>query len=116
MDSKESRDLVREFEEAFEKTLSSVTENDDLNEKDPGSLQKNVEEKVAQFADAARRLEIRFLQGRLLTHQHKPEMILKEDTAEMKAELFKKDELIRKHYEKLGQLKTMLADVKAQRY
>ena len=114
MASKETRDLVQEFEDAFKRTLSAVTEKDDLNEKDQGSLMKNTEEKVSQFADAARRLEIRFLQGRLITHQQKPEMILKEDTAELKAELLKKDELIRKHYEKLGQLKTMLADVQAQ--
>ena len=37
-------------------------------------------------------------------------MILKEDTGELKAELVRKDELIRKHYEKLGKWKEMLAD------
>ena len=37
-------------------------------------------------------------------------MILKEDTGELKAELVRKDELIRKHYEKLAKWKEMLAD------
>ena len=38
-------------------------------------------------------------------------MILKEDTVELKAELVRKDELIKKHYDKLGHWQTMLADV-----
>merc|ERR1712025_856982 len=36
------------------------------------------------------------------------------DTAELKAELVKKDDLIKRHYEKLGQWKTMLSDVQGQ--
>ena len=58
----------------------------------------------------ARQLETFFLQKRFLIYNHKPEMILKEDTGELKAELVRKDELIRKHYEKLGKWKEMLAD------
>ena len=49
-----------------------------------------------------------------MIYNHKPEMILKEDTGELKSELVRKDELIKKHYEKLGQWQTMLADVQVQ--
>merc|ERR1711862_343566 len=45
-----------------------------------------------------------------MIYNHKPEMILKEDTGELKVELGRKDELIRKHYEKLGKWKEMLAE------
>ena len=45
--------------------------------------------------DIARQLETFFLQKRFLIYNHKPEMILKEDTGELKAELVRKDELIR---------------------
>ena len=114
MASGENGNLVQEFEEAFQKSVSALTEEDDLNEKDQESVQKNIEEKVSQFTDLARQLETFFLQKRFMIYNHKPEMILKEDTGELKSELVRKDELIRKHYEKLGQWQTMLADVQVQ--
>ena len=40
-----------------------------------------------QFTDVARQLETFFLQKRFTIYNHKPEMILKEDTGELKAEL-----------------------------
>merc|ERR1712227_412380 len=60
--------------------------------------------------DVARQLETFFLQKRFMIYNHKPEMILKEDTGEIKVELGRKDELVRKHYEKLGKWKEMLAE------
>ena len=44
-------------------------------------------------------------------YSHKPEMILKEDSDEMKRELLRKDELIKKHYEKLGDWQALLQDM-----
>ena len=38
-------------------------------------------------------------------------MILKEDSDEMKRELLRKDELIKKHYEKLGDWQALLQDM-----
>ena len=49
-----------------------------------------------------------------MIYNHKPEMILREDTTELKAELVRKDDLIRKHYDKLSKWKEMLADAQAQ--
>ena len=42
---------------------------------------------IFQFTDVARQLETFFLQKRFTIYNHKPEMILKEDTGELKAEL-----------------------------
>lgn len=114
MASGDSGNLVQEFEEAFQRCISSLTEEDDLNEKDSDSNKKNIEEKISQFTDIARQLETFFLGKRFLIYNHKPEYILKEDTNDLKAELVRKDELIRKHYEKLGQWQNMLADVQVQ--
>ena len=114
MASGDNGNLVQEFEEAFQKSVSALTEEDDLNEKDQESVQKNIEEKISHFTDLARQLETFFLQKRFMIYNHKPEMILKEDTGELKSELVRKEELIRKHYEKLGQWQTMLADVQVQ--
>ena len=40
-------------------------------------------------------------------------MILKEDSDEMKRELLRKDELIKRHYEKLGDWQSLLQDMQA---
>ena len=48
---------------------------------------------------------------RFLLYSHKPEMVLKEDSDEMKRELIRKDELIKRHYEKLGDWQALLQDM-----
>jgi hypothetical protein len=40
-----------------------------------------------RFTDLARQLETFFLQKRFLLYAHKPELILKEDSVELRAEL-----------------------------
>jgi len=113
MAGNDNGNLVQDFEEAFQTCIASLTEEEELNEKDSESNLKNLEEKVSRFTDVARQLETFFLAKRFLIHNHKPEYILKEDTNDLKAELVRKDELIRKHYEKLGQWQNMLADVQS---
>ena len=110
MASNDNGNLVQEFEESFQKCLTSLTEEDDLFNRDPDDINKDIDEKISQFTDVARQLETFFLQKRFMIYNHKPEMILKEDTGELKVELGRKDELIRKHYEKLGKWKEMLAE------
>lgn len=66
-----------------------------------------------RFTDLARQLEMFFLQKRFLLHAHKPELILKDDCTDLRAELQKKDELLRKHYDKLAQWQALLQDVQA---
>ena len=110
MASNDNGNLVQEFEESFQKCLTSLTEEDDLFNRDPDDINNDIDEKITQFTDVARQLETFFLQKRFMIYNHKPEMILKEDTGELKVELGRKDELIRKHYEKLGKWKEMLAE------
>ena len=79
--------MVQELEESFQKCLTALTEEDDLYSKDPDDINKDIEEKMSQFTDVARQLETFFLQKRFMIYNHKPEMILKEDTGELKLEL-----------------------------
>ena len=46
MASGDSSNLVQDFEDAFQKSLAALTEEEDINEKDGESVQKNIEEKV----------------------------------------------------------------------
>ena len=87
MASNDNGNLVQEFEESFQKCLTSLTEEDDLFNRDPDDINKDIDEKISQFTDVARQLETFFLQKRFMIYNHKPEMILKEDTGELKVEL-----------------------------
>ena len=87
MASNDNGSLVQEFEESFQKCLTALTEEDDLYNRDPEDINKDIDEKISQFTDVARQLETFFLQKRFMIYNHKPEMILKEDTGELKVEL-----------------------------
>ena len=104
MASSDNSNLVQELEESFKKCLTALTEEDDLYSRDPEDVNKDIDEKISQvgqiflrfptvytnifqFTDVARQLETFFLQKRFTIYNHKPEMILKEDTGELKAEL-----------------------------
>ena len=87
MSGGENSNLVQELEESFQKCLTALTEEDDLYSRDPDDINKDIEEKMSQFTDVARQLETFFLQKRFMIYNHKPEMILKEDTGELKLEL-----------------------------
>lgn len=107
----ENSNLLAEFEEAFKETMSTLTQEDTMFDRSPETLQHELENKVLRFTELARQLETFFSQKRFLLYSHKPEMILKEDSDEMKRELLRKDELIKKHYEKLGDWQSLLQDM-----
>lgn len=50
----ESGNLVQEFEESFQKCLTSLTEEDDLYSREPEDANRDIEEKISQFTDVAR--------------------------------------------------------------
>ena len=82
-----NENLVKEFEESFQKCLTSLTEEDDLYSREPETTDRDIEEKLTQFTDVARKLETYFLQKRFTIYNHKPEMVLQGDSGELKQEL-----------------------------
>lgn len=66
------------------------------------------------FIDLARQIETFFIQKRFLVYSHKPELILREDSSELRAEIQRKDELIRRHYDKMAHWQSLLQDMKEQ--
>eukprot|EP00095_Tigriopus_kingsejongensis_P002923 maker-scaffold336_size202805-snap-gene-1.48 protein:Tk02923 transcript:maker-scaffold336_size202805-snap-gene-1.48-mRNA-1 annotation:"hypothetical protein TcasGA2_TC001173" len=112
-----SPSLVQDFEAGFASILGALTHEDagksgqDAPRLTGEALKQDQEEKMVHFMDLARDLEAFFLQKRMLLHAHKPELILREECTDMKQEMAKKDELIRRHYEKLGQWQALLQDM-----
>lgn len=66
-----------------------------------------------KFIDLARQMETFFLQKRFLLSASKPELLLKEENVDLKHEIARKDELIKKHLQKIGKWKEYLADITA---
>ena len=58
-------------------------------------------------------METFFLQKRFLLSSSKPELLLKEENVDLRHEIARKDELIKKHLQKIGKWKEYLADITA---
>lgn len=70
-----------------------------------------VEQTTLRFIDLARQMEAFFLQKRFLLSALKPETVVKEDINELRLELARKDELLRRHYDKIAVWQNLLADM-----
>ncbi|XP_050676454.1 mediator of RNA polymerase II transcription subunit 28 [Leptidea sinapis] len=99
--------LVEEFEESFQACLNVLTKQ----EASPCVEKEEVKVEVERFIDLARQMEAFFLQKRFLLSAMKPELLVKEDNNELKCELQRKEELLRRHYDKIGQWQNLLADL-----
>lgn len=106
--------LVDEFEEAFQSCLNVLTKEDALQTMDKDEIAVDVDHTILKFIDLARQLEAFFLQKRFLLSALKPESVVKEDISDLRTELARKDELIKRHYEKIAQWQSLLADLQAQ--
>ncbi|CAK1587489.1 unnamed protein product [Parnassius mnemosyne] len=102
-----SGNLVEEFEESFQACLNVLTKQ----EASPCVEKEEVKVEVERFIDHARQMEAFFLQKRFLLSAMKPELLVKEDNNELKCELQRKEELLRRHYDKVSQWHSLLADL-----
>ncbi|KAG6459985.1 hypothetical protein O3G_MSEX011705 [Manduca sexta] len=102
-----SGNLVEEFEESFQACLNVLTKQ----EASPCVEKEEVKVEVERFIDLARQMEAFFLQKRFLLSAMKPELLVKEDNNELKCELQRKDELLKRHYDKISQWQGLLADL-----
>lgn len=67
-----------------------------------------------KFIDLARQMEAFFIQKRFVLSCLKPQWIIKEENLDLKLEIARKDEMIKKHYERIEHWKNMLSDTQQQ--
>ncbi|XP_056633504.1 mediator of RNA polymerase II transcription subunit 28 [Diorhabda sublineata] len=108
-----SGNLVDEFEEAFQHCLNVLTKEEALSTSDKDEIKVEVEQTTLRFIDLARQMEAFFLQKRFLLSALKPEMNVKEDISELRLELARKEELLKRHYEKIAVWQNLLADIQS---
>lgn len=78
---------------------------------DKDEIKVEVEHTMHRFIDMARQMEAYFLQKRFLLSALKPEINIKEDVNDLRIELVRKEELIKRHYEKIAVWQNLLADL-----
>jgi mediator of RNA polymerase II transcription subunit 28 len=99
------------FESQFADCIHSLTK-----EESPGSgsdkdeIKVEVENTIANFIDLARQMECFFLQKRFQLSCLKPELLLKEENIDLRHEIARKDELLKKHSAKIAKWKEFLSD------
>jgi len=113
MDNNQISSLIDNFETSFMNCIHSFTKQESAIDVDKDEIKLEVEQTTMKFIDLARQMETFFLQKRFLLSSSKPELLLKEDNVDLRHEITRKDELIRKHLQKIGKWKEYLADITA---
>lgn len=75
---------------------------------DDDVIKLEVEQTTMNFLNLARQIDVFFLQKRFLLSALKPELLLTEENSDLKNELARKEELIKKHSDKIEQWKKLL--------
>lgn len=83
---------------------------------DKNEIGLDVEQVTSKFIDLARQTESFFIQKRFLLSALKPELILKEESTDLRHEITRKDELIKIHYDRIEMWKNMLSDQQQQQH
>ncbi|ODN01655.1 Mediator of RNA polymerase II transcription subunit 28 [Orchesella cincta] len=104
---------VDKLEGAFMSCLAAITKEDTLTNVDKDEIRVDVEQGLLNFVDQARSMEGYFLKKRLEIAAQKPELIIKDDASELRFEMVRKDELLKKNYEKINVWQSILADLQS---
>jgi mediator of RNA polymerase II transcription subunit 28 len=80
---------------------------------DRDEIRVDVEQGIQGVIESARSMESYFLKKRLEIAAQKPELLIKDDANELRLELIRKDELLKKNYEKISHWQSILSDVQA---
>merc|ERR1711992_532150 len=113
-ESSNSNSLIAQFEKSYSETMETLTQEDFVYDKSPETLKAELDTKITKFTDLARQMETFFLQKQFLVYAHKPELHLKDESTELRQEIQRKDEIIKKHNDRLAQWLKMLQDLQQQ--
>ncbi|KAG5684532.1 hypothetical protein PVAND_013760 [Polypedilum vanderplanki] len=105
-----SNSLMDKFEQSFISCIHNLTMEEPANGSDKDEIKVEVENTIANFIDLARQMECFFLQKRFQLSVLKPELLLKEENIDLRHEIARKDELLKKHAGKIAKWKEILND------
>ncbi|XP_048747182.1 mediator of RNA polymerase II transcription subunit 28-like [Ostrea edulis] len=103
--------LVEELEASFQNCIDSLISQEYFNVQDSDEIKTGMELSLQKFLELARKTEAFFLQKRLILSKQKPEQFVKDETEDLRAELERKDVMIKKHQERLQKWQALLNSV-----
>jgi len=101
------------FEQALQACFMGITKDDRLTNLDSDEIKIDADQAIQNLVESAQGMEAYFLKKKLHIAQEKPELILKDECNDLRAELFRKDELLKKNHEKLGHWQAILSDLQS---
>ncbi|KAK9880185.1 hypothetical protein WA026_010058 [Henosepilachna vigintioctopunctata] len=104
--------LVDEFEETFQYCLNALTKEEAISLGENDEIKVEVDHTTFRFVDLARQMEAFFLQKRFLLSALKPEMVIREDLSELRLELARKEEILKRHIDKVSMWQNLLNELK----
>lgn len=124
--------LIEEFEESFQVSIDAtkkihqiylfylismlqqcvhaITKQEASTGSEKDEIAMDVDLTTTKFIDLARQMEAFFIQKRFLLSVLKPQMMLKEENGDLRFEITRKDDIIKKHYDRIELYKNMLSD------
>lgn len=105
--------LKRAFS-TFQDCVHALTKQEASTGVEKDEIGMEVDLTTMKFIDLARQMEAFFIQKRFLLSALKPQLVLKEENLDLRMEISRKDDMIKKHYESIERWKTMLSDTQAQ--
>lgn len=94
--------------------IHALTKQESATGIDKDEISLEVDQTTLKFVDLARQMEAFFIQKRFLLSALKPELVLKEENFDLRFEIQRKDDLIKRHYDKIDQWKKLLSDQQQQ--
>lgn len=94
----------------IQQCVHAITKQEASTGSEKDEIAMDVDLTTTKFIDLARQMEAFFIQKRFLLSVLKPQMMLKEENADLRFEITRKDDIIKKHYDRIELYKNMLSD------
>lgn len=94
--------------------MHALTKQESSTGVEKDEINMEVDLTTMKFIDLARQMESFFIQKRFVLSCLKPQWVIKEENIDLKLEIARKDEMIKKHYERIEHWKNMLSDTQQQ--
>ena len=105
-----SSQVVDDFENAFQSCLASITNQNTNHVYDGEEIKTSADQTIQRFLDTAKAMECFFLQKRLYLASNNPEQLIHEEISDLRMEISRKDQVIKRLDEKIKVWKGILYD------
>ncbi|XP_052771280.1 mediator of RNA polymerase II transcription subunit 28-like [Mya arenaria] len=108
--SSQNINLIDELESSFLNCMSLMTSQEQYNVQDSEETKTSIENAMQRFLELSRQTEAFFLRKRMLITYQKPDLLVKDEILDLKAELVRKEQLLERHAEKFKRCQLLMKE------